>query len=47
MMLSDSLSFNADLKFLTFKADVDVGGVTADELDVNAWIIGVGIAYHF
>ena len=47
MMLSENLSLNADLKFLAFEADIDVAGTTADVLDVDAWIIGVGIGFHF
>ncbi len=46
-MLTSNVSLNADLKYLMFDADVKVGGVTADELDVDAWILGVGIGYHF
>ena len=46
-MLSENLSLNADLKFLTFEADIEVADVTADVLDVDAWIIGIGIGYHF
>lgn len=46
-MISENLSLNADRKFLTFDADVDVAGVTADVLDVDAWIVGIGIGFHF
>ena len=47
MMLSENLSINADLKYLTLEADVDVAGVTADVLDVDALIIGIGFGFHF
>ncbi|MBN4073654.1 OmpW family protein [bacterium AH-315-E07] len=46
-MLTPDVSLNVDLKYLTFDADVEIGGVTADELEVDAWILGVGIGYHF
>ena len=46
-MLNASLSVNADLKFLSFEADVDVDGSKVDELEVDAWILGLGIGYHF
>ena len=46
-MLSESLSFNFDLKYLTLDADIKVGGTKADVLDVDAWIVGIGIGVHF
>lgn len=47
--LAKNVSLNADIKYLTFDADVDVGAAPAlnDELEVDAWIIGVGLGFRF
>ena len=44
--LSSSTVLNLDLKFLTLEADVDVGGDTADELELDAFIFGVGLGWR-
>ncbi|MBA3776988.1 MAG: outer membrane beta-barrel protein [Betaproteobacteria bacterium] len=48
-MLSDHFSLNADFKYLGFEADVDVGAAPAlnDDLEVDAFIFGVGLGYRF
>lgn len=43
--LSDSVTLNVDLKFLQFKADVEVDGDKVDELDMDAFILGAGLGF--
>ncbi len=47
--ITENVSLNADLKYLTFEADVNVGAAPAfdDELEVDAWIVGVGLGFKF
>ena len=46
-MITKSLSLGLDFKYLKVDTDVDIAGVKVDELDVNAFIVGVGIGYRF
>lgn len=46
-MINKSLSLGLNFKYLRVDTDVTVAGVDTDELDLNAFIIGVGIGYHF
>lgn len=43
--LTDSVTLNCDLKFLHFKADVEVDGDKVDELDMDAFILGAGLGF--
>ncbi len=47
--ITENVSLNADLKYLTFEADVNVGAdpTLNDELEVDAWIVGVGLGFKF
>ena len=46
-MITESLSLGLDFKFLKVDTDVTIAGVKVDELDVDAFIIGVGIGFRF
>ncbi len=46
--INENLSFNLDLKYLTFDADVDIDALgVEDELEYDAFIIGAGLGYRF
>lgn len=45
-MLDKRLSLNADLKYLTLDADVKTN-LGNDELELDAFIVGVGLGYRF
>lgn len=39
--------FNLDAKYVRIATDVRSGGVTAYELDINPFVLGVGLGYRF
>lgn len=45
MDLNERVVLNLDLKYLSLEADVDVGGDKADELELDAFILGAGIGF--
>jgi outer membrane protein W len=46
--INKRVSFNVDLKYLTFDADVEIGALgVEDELRYDAVIIGAGLGYRF
>lgn len=45
MDLNDRLVLNFDLKYLSLEADVEVDGSKADELELDAFILGAGIGF--
>ena len=47
LMINKSLSLGLNFKYLRVDTDVDIAGTKVDELDLNAYIVGVGIGYHF
>jgi len=49
--LNDHWGLNLDVKYIDLEVDVDVdsGGthLTADNVDLNPWVVGAGISYRF
>lgn len=44
--LTKHTSLNLDLKFLSFEADVELDGNKADDLEFDAFIVGLGLGWH-
>ena len=49
--LSDNFGLNLDVKYIDLEVDVDVNlgatALAADDVDLNPWIVGVGVSYKF
>lgn len=47
--LNDKWGLNADVKYIDLDVDVKVNGgaLRADDVDLNPWVIGVGVSYRF
>ncbi len=47
--LSDNWGFNADVKYIDIDADVSVnpGSLHAYDVDIDPWVVGVGVSYRF
>ena len=48
-MLSKTASINFDIKYVNIETEIDSSDPTLDgsDIDINPWIIGVGVGYHF
>ncbi len=39
--------FNVDLKYLGVQTEIESGGSTVYQLEINPWVIGAGLGYRF
>lgn len=46
-MINENWGLNLDVKRLWLNTDVTVNGAVNADVDIDPWIIGVGVAYHF
>ena len=46
-MLTNRASINFDVKYANIETEVTAGGVKIADLDVNPWVIGLGVGYRF
>ena len=46
-MLSQRASLNLDVKYVGLSTEVSAGGSKLADLDINPWIVGVGLGYRF
>ena len=46
--LTDQIYANFDVKYLWINTDVEInGGAIEADVDLNPWIVGVGLGYRF
>ncbi len=45
--LSENMVFNIDLKYITIGTDVELGGESLGEIDVDPFVLGFGVGFRF
>ena len=47
--INDNWGFNADVKYIELDVDVKVNGgaLRANDVDLDPWVVGIGVSYRF